>query len=175
MSVARRFHTTPNIMRVRYSQWLNYSQPLMTHSKSEVHKQLLFWEWYCYVWLTRLSQPWHKVATMLFYNLVTTLAQPWHNLVFWNCRKVVTRLSEHCHKVVRTQGCHNATLWQPWHNLVFWNCRKVVTRWWQGCHKVVRTLSQGCHNVPCHNLVFWNCGNCNKIVKCIIKFQNVYF
>ena len=51
--------------------------------------------------VTTLAQPWHKVATMLFYNLVTALAQP-----------CILKLSQGCDKVVRTlsQGCHNATL-----------------------------------------------------------------
>ena len=39
--------------------------------------------------MTRLSQPWHKVATMLFYNLGTTLAQP-----------CILKLSQGCDKVV---------------------------------------------------------------------------
>ena len=48
--------------------------------------------------VTTLAQPWHKGATMLFYNLVTTLAQP----CILNCRKVVKRLRQGWDKLVTT-------------------------------------------------------------------------
>ena len=70
--------------------------------------------------MTRLSQPWHKVATMLFYNLVTTLAQPCILKLSQGCDKVVRTLSQGCDKVVRTlsQGCPNIVTRLPQCNLV---------------------------------------------------------
>ena len=52
--------------------------------------------------MTRLlSQPCHKFATMLFYNLVTTL--------YFECYNVVARLSQGCTNIVTrlSQSCLN--------------------------------------------------------------------
>ena len=87
---------------------------------------------------TRLSQPWHKVATMLFYNLVTTLAQP-----------CILKLSQGCDKVVRTlsQGCPNIVTRLPQCNLVTTLAQPCILKLSQGCDKVVARLSQGCTNI----------------------------
>ena len=87
-----------------------------------------------YAEMARLSQSWHKVPTMLFYNLVTTLAQPDTTLYFETVArllqggsKVVTRLYKHCHKV--------ATM-----HLVTTLYFETVTRLLQGGGKAVKRL-----------------------------------
>ena len=87
---------------------------------------------------TRLSQPWHKVATMLFYNLGTTLAQP-----------CILKLSQGCDKVVRTlsQGCPNIVTRLPQCNLVTTLAQPCILKLSQGCDKVVARLPQGCTNI----------------------------
>ena len=77
--------------------------------------------------MTTLSQPWHKVATMLFYNLVTTLAQP-----------CILKLS---------QGCPNSVTRLPQCNLVTTLAQPCILKLSQGCDKVVARLSQGCTNI----------------------------
>ena len=111
--------------------------------------------------MTMLSQPCHKVATMLFffttlsphcYNLGTTLYFETLARLLQGGGKVVTRLYKLCHKV--------ATM--PFHNLgtiLPQRCHDIVTRLLLHCHK---GLSQP-HHKTCYNLVFY-CAIWSKVL-----------
>ena len=73
-----------------------------------------------YAEMARLSQSWHKVATMLFYNLVTTLAQPDTTLYF----ETVARLLQGGGKAVK----------RLYHNLATTLYYETVIRLSQGCY-----------------------------------------
>ena len=87
--------------------------------------------------VTRLSQPSHKVTTMLFYNLVTIL--------YFETIALLQLWWQGCHKFVQilSQGCHNFGIILPqfYHKVMAFITKLATT-----LYSMTRVL-QGCYNL----------------------------